>query len=335
MGRLQGRGIVVHGGAGAYLQSTTAAQRLRRGDALEAAVQVGLGKSDARTAVLAAVAHMEADERFNAGHGAKLQRDGMCRLSAALMDGQQSRMSSVYNVKDCAHPSALTDMLQAQGDRHLDGEGAAALMRVLDMASVDVRTERTLARWKELSSMGENVDPEGAIGNADDQDLRKTLEAGVNVPMDFRGDVPDDPENRYGTVGAVGICTDGSLWACTSTGGRGHETPGRISDSPTPAGTYACPQVALSATGFGEQILDLNVCGRIATRMIDGADLRAALERTFEEVVAFGGLLGVIAVGSDGVVGYAYTTEAMGVAWSDLAGNWHRDRHGSTLPRVD
>jgi L-asparaginase len=103
---------------------------------------------------------------------------------------------------------------------------------------------------------------------------------------------------------------------------------GRVSATPTPAGNYACPAVATSATGFGEQSLDLNVCGRIATRVLDGLGLEQALRRTFDEVSAAGGLLGAIAMTSDGVVGYAHTTEACGVAWIDAGGQLHLDRHG-------
>ena len=87
------------------------------------------------------------------------------------------------------------------------------------------------------------------------------------------------------------------------------------------------PRVAVSATGFGEQILDLNVCGRIATRIADGASLQAALERTFAEIAAAEGLLGVIAVTHDGWAGYAHTTEACGVAWISERGI-HIDQHG-------
>src|SRR5690606_10901584 len=117
------------------------------------------------------------------------------------------------------------------------------------------------------------------------------------------GDADDD--DRFGTVGAVGVGRNGKLWACTSTGGRGHEEVGRGRATPPPAGNYTGPRVAMSATGFGEQILDLNVCGRIATRVLDGATLEDALRRTFDEVVAHGALLGVIAITDKGVAGYA------------------------------
>jgi len=101
-----------------------------------------------------------------------------------------------------------------------------------------------------------------------------------------------------------------------------------VSDTPTATGNYACPAVALSATGFGEQIMDLNLCGRVATRLLDGASLEQALTTTFEEVAAFDGLVGVIAITPDGVAGYAHSTEACGVAWVDGSGALHVDQHG-------
>ena len=110
-------------------------------------------------------------------------------------------------------------------------------------------------------------------------------------------------------------------WARTSTGGRGHEAVGRVSDTPTPAGNYASGEVAISATGFGEQILDLNVAGRIATRVTDGLSLEESLRRTFDVVHLHKGLLGVIALTREGVVGYAHSTEACGVAFTQTAGS--------------
>lgn len=319
--------IVIHGGAGAYLKTTTPDTRRARGETLAAicrAAHPRLVEDGARAAVLDAARALERDTSFNAGYGSRLQRDGAARLSAALMDGRRMRLSAVYNVQECAHPSELALALQDRPDRNLDGDGARLLMDELGTPRADVRTERSIARWKKLVDDGDVADREAAIGSADDDDLTRAKEARIPIPDELE----TDPENRYGTVGVVACDTAGEIWACTSTGGRGHEAVGRISDSPTPAGNYATPLVAISATGFGEQILDLNVCGRIATRMHDGATLEQALDRTFAEVSEHGGLLGVIAIAHDGTAGYAHTTEACGVAWLDAAGVLHVDQHG-------
>lgn len=336
--RLQAPVVVIHGGAGAYLRTTTPEQRARRGAALAQTVQVAhraFGGRGARGAVLAAMEQLERDETFNAGYGSRLQRDGVARLSASLMHGNTQRLSAVYNVQDCLHPSQLADALQARPDRNLDGSGAAELMREISMPQRNVRSARSIERWQRLVETGAVADREAAIGSADADAADQAETARLPIPDDLNkgalaeGDTLPDENDRYGTVGAVALDADRQLWACTSTGGRGHEPVGRVSDSPTPAGNYACPRVALSATGFGEQILDLNLCGRIATRMLDGAVLESALRRTFDEVAAFGGLLGVIAVADDGTAGYAHSTEACGVAWFDAAGDLHIDQHGS------
>jgi len=328
--QLERPALLVHGGAGSYLRTTTDVQRKERGNRLAQIAAYGFScfeSGGAKAGVLAAIAEMERDPRFNAGFGSKLQQDGVVRVSASLMEGKLSRLTGIYNVQGCLHPSALAAALLEEGDRNLDGEGAAILMKKLGVAAADLRAPQSLARWKYLSEAGETADSEAAIGDSGSEGAEKAAAEQIPMPDELRGK-KDPSEDRYGTVGAVSVGPGGELWACTSTGGRGHEAVGRISDSPTPAGNYACPEVAISATGFGEQILDLNVCGRIATRVIDGMSLRDALARTFDEIVAFGGLLGVIAMTADGVAGYAHSTEACGVAWIDAAGAEHIDRHG-------
>lgn len=342
VGRVSRPAVIVHGGAGSYLKTTSLSQRRARGQRLLEVAQLGLdalGRQGGVEGILAATMAMEADLSFNAGRGSKLQRDGRVRVTAAVMDGARTRSSSVFNVEGCLHPCQLAAALQERGDRNLDGLGGGLLMKELGVAPVDLRTEKTTARWKSLLRTGDTVDPEAAIGDTGRQDLDKAREASIPVPEDLTPLAAEDegvdgegalpsPLERYGTVGALSVSADGALWACTSTGGRGHETPGRISDSGMTAGNYACPRVAVSATGFGEQIIDVNVGGRIAARVLDGASLEAALRRTFAEVAQLGGLLGVIALTDDGQVGYAHTTEACGVAWASADGHLHVDRHG-------
>ena len=319
--------VIVHGGAGSYLKTTTLAQRVTRGERLAEAAQVGmeaLAEGGGRAAVLAAVGFMEDDERFNAGTGSRLQSDGVVRMSASLMGGEALRASAVYNVQGCPNPSQLADALWSRGDRNLDGDGAKILMGELGIAEQEMRTPQNIARWEALSQGADHVDRDSAIGDADAEAVHAARAAGVAVPEDL---LPPE-RDRYGTVGALALDTNGRLWACTSTGGRGHESVGRVSDSPTPAGNYATPKVAISATGFGEQILDLNIAGRIATRVTDGLSLERALRRTFQEVLEHRGLLGVITLTHEGVAGYAHSTEACGVAWVDARGRSHIDRHG-------
>ena len=68
-----------------------------------------------------------------------------------------------------------------------------------------------------------------------------------------------------GTVGCVAIDANGKLAVATSTGGKGFEIPGRISDSATVAGNYANPFCAVSCTGVGEDIVSNATASKIVT----------------------------------------------------------------------
>ena len=120
-------------------------------------------------------------------------------------------------------------------------------------------------------------------------------------------------KGKTGTVGAVAIDAFGELFAGTSTGGKGFEFPGRISDTPTPAGNFATPEIAISATGHGEQILDLNLCGAIAYKFSGGITLYNAIYESMLLIPPENSEIGIIAVTNTGEVGLAYTSEGMDV----------------------
>ena len=103
-----------------------------------------------------------------------------------------------------------------------------------------------------------------------------------------------------GTVGCVAIDRDGKLAAATSTGGKGFEIPGRISDSATVAGNYANSFCAVSCTGVGEDIVSNATAVKIVTRVTDGMVLEDAFTKTFGELKAIDGFAGAIAIDQDG-----------------------------------
>lgn len=107
-----------------------------------------------------------------------------------------------------------------------------------------------------------------------------------------------------GTVGCVAIDADGKLAAATSTGGKGFEIPGRISDSATVAGNYANADCAVSCTGVGEDIVSGAVAAKIVTRVTDGMAIGKAFEKTFDELKVFDGFAGAIAIDKDGNFGF-------------------------------
>ncbi|KPH14542.1 isoaspartyl peptidase/L-asparaginase [Chryseobacterium sp. ERMR1:04] len=103
-----------------------------------------------------------------------------------------------------------------------------------------------------------------------------------------------------GTVGCVAIDKDGKLAVATSTGGKGFEIPGRISDSATVAGNYANAFCAVSCTGVGEDIVSNATSTKIVTRVTDGMTLENAFHKTFEELKTIDGFAGAIAIDKEG-----------------------------------
>ena len=103
-----------------------------------------------------------------------------------------------------------------------------------------------------------------------------------------------------GTVGCVALDNDGNIAVATSTGGKGFEIPGRISDSATVAGNYANAFCGVSLTGVGEDIVSGAVAAKIVTRVTDGFSLNDAFSKTFSELKPYDGFAGAIAIDKDG-----------------------------------
>ncbi|MCX6171253.1 MAG: isoaspartyl peptidase/L-asparaginase [Flavobacterium sp.] len=106
--------------------------------------------------------------------------------------------------------------------------------------------------------------------------------------------------NGTGTVGCVALDNQGKIAVATSTGGKGFEIPGRISDSATVAGNYANEFCGVSLTGVGEDIVSGAVAAKIVTRVTDGFTLARAFQKTFTELKIIDGFAGAIAIDSKG-----------------------------------
>ena len=105
-----------------------------------------------------------------------------------------------------------------------------------------------------------------------------------------------------GTVGCVVLDKNGKIAVATSTGGKGFEIPGRISDSATVAGNYANEFCGVSLTGVGEDIVSGAVAAKIVTRVTDGFSLEKAFEKTFAELKPYDGFAGAIAIDKHGTI---------------------------------
>lgn len=113
---------------------------------------------------------------------------------------------------------------------------------------------------------------------------------------------------KTGTIGAVAIDREGRLAAATSTGGRGHEYPWRVSDSPTVAGNFACRIAAVSATGTGEEIVENAVAASVCRLVESGWSLKRAVDYVLKQSRPAGGHFGLIAVDRKGnIVGKSNT----------------------------
>lgn len=116
------------------------------------------------------------------------------------------------------------------------------------------------------------------------------------------------------TVGACALDAKGRLASATSTGGIGGETPGRVSDSCTPAGNFANGLCAVSATGVGEEILDECLAAKIAAHVEEGMTPKDALEKVFEGVKKRKRAMGAIALNSAGESAWDTTSPVLAFA---------------------
>ena len=120
-----------------------------------------------------------------------------------------------------------------------------------------------------------------------------------------------------GTVGCVALDSDNNIAAATSTGGKGFEMPGRISDSATVAGNYANSFCGVSLTGVGEDIASGAVAAKIVTRVADGFTIDKAFEKTFSELLPFDGFAGAIGIDHLGNIFHQNSHPTMVYAWFD------------------
>lgn len=234
--RLNAPFALLHGGLGDQLD--------KRSDILKALMRIGKKvqpslKSPALQISLKGAEQLELEPIFNAGFGSKMQRDGVQRMSSAVMDGHMQRMAAVSNLRCIRHPSKFAASLLDKHDRTLCGHEAT---RYAFQSGMTPEHLETAPRIREFES---------------------------------------HRESAYGTVGCVAFDQKFHTAAVTSTGGRGFETPGRVSDSCTPAGNFASTFGAVSCTGVGEQILEAAVASSIVTRLEDGLILEEAIRRTF------------------------------------------------------
>lgn len=129
---------------------------------------------------------------------------------------------------------------------------------------------------------------------------------------------------RFGTVGAVVLDSNGNIVAGTSTGGMTAKRYGRIGDSPIiGAGTYADNEsCAVSATGHGEYFIRYHVASDICARMkYQEISLEKAADTVVNDIlVKAGGEGGVVAIDGKGNIAMPFNSKGMYRASIDMNG---------------
>jgi L-asparaginase len=288
--------VIIHGGAGPALEDKGGLAAVREDlHAVVAAVYQRVEAGDrALDCAIYGCRQLEDRPRFNAGYGSVLQADGQARLSAGLMNGAKQRFSGVINAARVEHPIDLAAVLQANPDRVLSESGVMELARELGLPPFDPITPQRLQEWLQAR-----------------QDNFSEAMAGV---------VAADPQARRGTIGVVVLDRQGQLAVGTSTGGKGLERLGRVSDAAMPAGTYANALAAVSCTGIGEDIIDECLAARLVVRISDGLGLGAALAKSFSEATLNQRDFGAIAITQQGEVGWGKTSDVLLAAYHTGSG---------------
>jgi L-asparaginase len=177
------------------------------------------------------------------------------------MDGSTMKMSGVINIEEVKNPIQVAQVLLNYDDKVLGGAGATNFARQHGFKKFSTEIPQRRAEYEaKLKANGTGT----------------------------------------GTVGCVALDNKGKIAVATSTGGKGFEIPGRISDSATVAGNYANEFCGVSLTGVGEDIVSGAVAAKIVTRVTDGFTIEIAFEKTFNELKPFDGFAGAIAIDSKG-----------------------------------
>ena len=154
---------------------------------------------------------------------------------------------------------------------------------------------------KALLKKKDRVLAEGAKFAAKSEGLKFEKLAMAKYPARYK-------KKRMGTVGVVAMDSKGRLASVTSTGGRGDEEVGRVSDSATVAGNYANRKFAVSATGIGEEIVDISLASAICTGVELGLTPKKTIKKIFRRALVAKTAMGFIGLDKKGKL-YARTTK--------------------------
>jgi len=289
--------MVIHGGAGTIRRADMSEEgETAYREALETALRTGFeiltNGGTSLDAVEATIRTMEDSPLFNSGKGAVFTHEGRNELDASIMEGKTMNAGAVAGVTILKNPiSAARAVMEKSKHVMMSGRGAELFATQQGLEVVDPQYFWTEKRWKSLQKALED---------------EKT--ASSNAALD------ENPDHKFGTVGAVALDRDGNIAAGTSTGGMTNKRFGRIGDSPViGAGTYAKNDTCgVSATGHGEFFIRWSVASRISDLMeYKGLSVDDAATEVVELLREVGGEGGVIALDAKGNVSMPFNSEGM------------------------
>jgi len=261
--------VALHGGAGTISQDLPDSVRQQYYDGLEQAVRTGQivlrEGGSALDAVEQVVKNLENNPLFNAGKGSVFTADGTHELDAAIMDGSTMQAGALTGLTTVKNPVMLARKVMEES-RHIffSGPGAELYADQTDVERVENDHFFTQNRYEQWQ--------------------RAQEESSMNIEQNHP--YLNSPNASYfGTVGAVAIDKEGNLAAATSTGGMTNKQFGRVGDVPIiGSGTFANHVAAVSATGWGEKIVEQVSANTIANLVeFGGYPLEAAVDFLLEE----------------------------------------------------
>ena len=295
--------LLAHGGAG--LRRVTAAQA----DCLTAALQIGYHLLDrgapALTAVEQTIGVLEQSGLFNAGRGAHVQLDGVRRMDASIMEGQDLLAGAVASIEGIVHPISAARLVMEQTNHVLlVGKLASAFARHFGLEQQPRRPAGQTVRKATMTRLLS----------------QKTLELYRAITSDGLA-----LRERAGkeTVGAVALDRTGTVAAGASTGGIDLMLPGRVGDTPIiGCGVYADNESgAVSMTGLGEGIIRIAVAKEICDRLEQGTSPAMAARAVLRKLVTrIGGAAGTLVLSPDGRFIISHVTPRMAAGWWDGKG---------------
>jgi len=314
-------GFIIHGGAGVIRKGSLTPEREKAyRDKLTAVVTAGYkalqeGKSSL-DAVEIAIRMMEDDPLFNAGKGAVFTADGKNELDASIMNGKDLSAGAVAGLHHVKNPITLARAVMEKSPHvMMIGDGAEKFAKEQGIELVDEKYFFTQSRWDALQQV-----------KKEEEEKKKASEKPAPPAKPSYAEMPasQEPQNRFGTVGAVALDKNGNIAAGTSTGGMTNKKFGRVGDAPIiGAGTYANNATCgVSGTGWGEYFIRLGVARDISSLMEYRAmPIQAAADLVIHtKLQNAGGDGGVIAMDKFGNMAISFNSEGMYRAYIDKDG---------------